>query len=228
MVTKNVFFNVLVSLLFFGGLFALAAKSYRAAIQKDTAIDNFAAKNDWQKFTGPKIDSSLILPDWIIGMYPEPDLIRAYELSADNVKGIFYIYEDLTNSQYAVNRPFTDPARRILMFQIPTKELEYADVISKDLKSRVQRSIRPYLQVEGNFNKDFDIFVLPHKQREALEILSPEVLALMLDYGRNLNVEIRKNHIVVFKDLVPNTEITKEMQAIFTYGLKLRNEIDRK
>lgn len=54
------------------------------------------------------------------------------------------------------------------------------------------------LQLEGDFNKHFTLYVPPEYEADALYIFTPDVMALLIDHGADCDIEVVGNQIFVY------------------------------
>lgn len=81
------------------------------------------------------------------------------------------------------------------------------------------------LQLEGNFNNYFDLYVPKGYERDALYFLTPELMALLIDHGAEFDVEIVDNHLFVYASKEFDLQYEQTVRSIFQLITVLGGEI---
>ncbi|MBP7992902.1 MAG: hypothetical protein KAZ30_04635 [Candidatus Magasanikbacteria bacterium] len=55
-------------------------------------------------------------------------------------------------------------------------------------------------ELEGDFYKYFKLYISNHEETEILEILTPEIMAFMIDEARHLSFEFTENQLYIYQD----------------------------
>lgn len=71
------------------------------------------------------------------------------------------------------------------------------------------------LQLEGDFNKYFDLYVPGGYQRDALYVITPELMALLIDLGAHYDIEIVDDRLYIYSDREFTLENQPTIEAIF-------------
>lgn len=79
--------------------------------------------------------------------------------------------------------------------------------------SSLKRSQR--LQLEGNFNQYFDLYVPHGYERDALYFLTPELMALLIDSGAKFDVELVDDKLFIYSSKPFKLEAQEAVQRIF-------------
>jgi hypothetical protein len=86
------------------------------------------------------------------------------------------------------------------------------------------------LQLEGNFNKYFDLYCPKEYERDALYIFTPDLMALLIDYGNKYDMEIIDNRLLIYGPTAFAFTQPKHLPFLFqildTVGPKLESQSD--
>jgi hypothetical protein len=74
------------------------------------------------------------------------------------------------------------------------------------------------LQLEGDFNDYFNLYVPNGEERDALEILTPDVMQVLVDGGRPYDIELLADFIVI---IASGTQYEKERLPVFLKFMSL-------
>lgn len=83
------------------------------------------------------------------------------------------------------------------------------------------------LELEGNFNKYFQLFVPSNYQVLALSILTPEVLQMLISDSKRYDIEIKYKHINIISRKKVGTDPKAKAKLVAT-ATKIVEEIDHK
>jgi hypothetical protein len=95
-------------------------------------------------------------------------------------------------------------------------------------RERVLYDASQKVQLEGNFNQYFDLYVPDGSQAGALTVFSPDVMARLIDHGRSFDLEINKSSAsFIIKDYAfTRKTIAELLQCAAAIGIEL-HELDR-
>lgn len=125
--------------------------------------------------------------------------------SGDNLIIGHYSY-DIRSSDDLDAKNYTTIHDEFAMFRLG-RQLPRLCVASNDVYRKNQSLVR--VQLEGNFNQRFYVYTTPGAERTAFEVLTPDVMASMLDNGSNYNIEITADRLYVIKE---NLRVTSGVQ----------------
>jgi hypothetical protein len=79
------------------------------------------------------------------------------------------------------------------------------------------------LNLEGDFDKFFDVFIPKGSEVDALSVLTPDIMALMVDMGRDFNLEINGHAVILSseEDYVRANKIDSMLAYMNSLGHKL-------
>ncbi len=104
----------------------------------------------------------------------------------------------------------------------------YLDTL-KGAGRRAQFVIDPSqsIQLEGNFNKTYRVFVPKKYQVLALSLLSPDVMATVEDYASGYDIELYGSHarVITNKRIMPSPQ---RQAAVLAIALQLMREVDER
>ncbi len=83
------------------------------------------------------------------------------------------------------------------------------------------------IQLEGNFNKTYRVFVPKKYQVLALSLLSPDVMATLEDFATGYDIELYGSHarVITNKRIMPNRQ---RQDAVLAIALQLMREVDER
>lgn len=81
------------------------------------------------------------------------------------------------------------------------------------------------LQLEGDFNKYFDLYVPAEYERDALYVFTPDVMAALVNSGAAYDMEIIDNSLMIYRSLRFNLASEQELGQIFSIVNTLAKEI---
>jgi hypothetical protein len=79
------------------------------------------------------------------------------------------------------------------------------------------------LQLEGDFNKYFQIFTEPHKEVEGRVVLTPDVMDLMINEGKKYTVETDATGVYVYA--ANDLRTIKDLPPLMTYAFKAYEQV---
>jgi hypothetical protein len=82
---------------------------------------------------------------------------------------------------------------------------------------------REKLQLEGDFNKYFQIFTEPHKEVEGRVVLTPDVMDLMINEGKKYTVETDATGVYVYA--ANDLRTIKDLPPLMTYAFKAYEQV---
>ena len=81
------------------------------------------------------------------------------------------------------------------------------------------------LKLEGDFSQYFTVYAPPHYQVDALQILTPDVMAKLRDFGTNFDFEIVDNYLYIYAPKYTLSDVDK-MRAMLTCLKEVADEFD--
>ena len=101
--------------------------------------------------------------------------------------------------------------------------------LGSNLPSSFQGSQR--LQLEGDFNSHFDVYVPVGYERDALYVFTPDVMQALVDQGSKFDMEITGNELYVFKtgtiDIAKQAELSPMISIVESISSELRDQAKR-
>ena len=198
--------------------------------RREKAMAEFAIQHGWTPVNDP---SSLYqyLPQYLQGLGQNGygfrgDFTRtinsfdmAYQANMNNIPSVFFQYtyteyyfdyDPATNQQRetAESHSFT-VVNASLSNMVPTILLLHHSFISK-LATIGQHTGLQSVSLEGDFNKIFDTYITPNGQDEALSLLSPETMELVVSAGRNASIQLAGQALVFSSEVEPLNPSTIE------------------
>lgn len=85
------------------------------------------------------------------------------------------------------------------------------------------------LSLEGDFDKYFTLYVPDNYQRDALYVLTPDVMAALIDAGQNYDVEIIDDQLFIYGpviDLTVRSNIEQVLNVVDKIGTELRDQTE--
>lgn len=104
---------------------------------------------------------------------------------------------DIRQSSELDTKDYRTVHNEFAMYRL-TKSLPRLCVASVDVYRKNESLVR--VQLEGNFNNRFYVYTVPGAERLAFEILTPDVMASMINNGGDYNIEIVGNRLYVIKE----------------------------
>lgn len=81
------------------------------------------------------------------------------------------------------------------------------------------------LELEGDFYRSFSIYANPAVYLLALKLLMPDVMQVLVDYGKKFDLELRGNRIIIFsKGYIDHKVVRPELLA---FAQKLMEQLDK-
>ncbi|HZM63943.1 MAG TPA: hypothetical protein VFB59_02310 [Candidatus Saccharimonadales bacterium] len=71
------------------------------------------------------------------------------------------------------------------------------------------------LTLEGNFNEYFELYVPNGYERDALYFITPELMALLIDFGANFDIEIIDDRLYIYKQHLFELQKQQTIEDIF-------------
>lgn len=81
------------------------------------------------------------------------------------------------------------------------------------------------LQLEGNFNNYFDLYVPEEYERDALYLFTPDVMAVLVDSGAAYDIEVIDNSLMIYRNLRFNLASEQELKQVFSIVNLIAGEI---
>jgi hypothetical protein len=85
---------------------------------------------------------------------------------------------------------------------------------------------RQKLQLEGDFNRYFDLYVPKEYERDALYFITPELMALLVDRGAKFDIEIVDNYLYIYSNEAFNLDDEAAVQTIFDLIPRIGSEVE--
>lgn len=85
---------------------------------------------------------------------------------------------------------------------------------------------RQKLQLEGDFNKYFDLYVPHGYERDALYFITPELMALLVDHGAKFDIELVDNYLYIYSDKPFDLDHATAIQSIFDLIPQIGGEVE--
>ncbi|MCL2451791.1 hypothetical protein FWD20_02870 [Candidatus Saccharibacteria bacterium] len=73
------------------------------------------------------------------------------------------------------------------------------------------------LKLEGDFSKHFDLLVPPGYQRDALQILTPDVMAALIDFGKEYDFELIGSELYIYQSGMFSKELFTSAEKLRTF-----------
>lgn len=92
------------------------------------------------------------------------------------------------------------------------------------IDSRKNGNLRQYLpgqlrlSLEGDFDRHFSVYVPDGYDRDALELLTPDVMAGLIDYGRAWDIEVVEDRMIVVSHRVRSSSDRAETTALLLFA----------
>lgn len=74
------------------------------------------------------------------------------------------------------------------------------------------------LSLEGNFNDYFTLYCPPGRERDALQIFTPDVMALLIDHGAAWDVEIVDDNLFVYSSRTLSSKRPRDIQRLLQFA----------
>lgn len=84
---------------------------------------------------------------------------------------------------------------------------------------------RQKLQLEGDFNKYFDLYVPAGYERDALYFITPELMQQLIDYGAKFDIEIIDNYLYIYSEKPFKLQKEETIRGLFTLIHLLGGEV---
>lgn len=96
------------------------------------------------------------------------------------------------------------------------------------LRNGSLRSVLPgteRMSLEGDFDRHFAVYAPTGYERDALELLTPDVMACLIDYGRYWDVEVVEDRLIVASSKVRGWSDRNEITALLRFSELFGDEI---
>lgn len=175
--------------------------SYYLKRKREEAMAAFALAQGWQALSNDGVTLSKFLPEALTGKGENPQYDMAYGFKIGQSDAVIFQYQYEIHTTDAQGRSETQIySFGVLTFSVgPTFTPLYIQ------KHTFLGGLGGYehqekLQVEGDFNKHFEVYTPQGKEVEALSLLTPDIMALMEDAGRDFSVQVIGQMVSVFGD----------------------------
>ncbi len=81
------------------------------------------------------------------------------------------------------------------------------------------------MSLEGDFDRHFAVYAPKGYERDALELLTPDVMACLIDYGRHWDVEVVEDRLIVASNKVRGWSDRNEITALLRFSELFGDEI---
>ncbi len=195
--------------------------------RRKQAMDAYALAHGWNKIDVNDSSIGAFVPQRIFGQGDRHSYAMGYQLNVNARPAYLFEYTnttDTTNSDGSTST--TSQHYTVLAFELAG--LTPIQIVKKSLFNKLEAIGKrtDSLQVEGDFNKHFDVLIPGHGQIVALTILTPDTMALIEDMGTNFNIQIQANLVIIFGD---DKYISADKIEILTaYAAKLEPELAQK
>jgi len=83
------------------------------------------------------------------------------------------------------------------------------------------------LQLEGDFNQHFDVYVPAGYERDALYVLTPDVMAMLIDLGGNYDMEVVDNEFYIYYPVHLKLDMPLMVERTITMVARVMDEFGR-
>lgn len=188
---------------------------------EDAFLEEFARANNYSFDKNDTVDETygtifrlngdLRISDVVTGTYKNSDLrLFLYQLTVDAGRSQ-YTYTDTV-----IELDLHGQLPHLLMMNRASKYRQLGIAGASGLKNSP-------LQLEGDFNKYFTLYAPKGNEMEALEIFSPDTMALMEDASKHFNVEFAGNRVYIYINGFVTT--TGALTSAFALAKKLIEKI---
>ena len=80
------------------------------------------------------------------------------------------------------------------------------------------------LQFEGDFNSTFDVFVPEGYERDALYIMTPDVMHVLVEYGAEFDIELVDNTLIMFKQQSADITDPSTLETLVNKAARIARE----
>lgn len=198
------------TMLVYAGVFALVIAVFMIAAyvkrRREQAMAIYAAGQGWQALAADGATLAGFLPQALAGRGDDHRFDMAYSLKIGDYPAAVFQY------QYDEHTESYDPATRmperqtqtfsfaVLTFTLPQTFLPLYVQRHTLLSGLGGYERQEKLQVEGDFNKHFEVYTPQGTEVEALAVLTPDLMALMEDAGQNFSLQLMGRNISIFGD----------------------------
>ncbi len=101
-------------------------------------------------------------------------------------------------------------------------------IMVDSLRNGTMRSLLPgaeRMSLEGDFDKHFAVYAPKGYERDALELLTPDVMACLIDYGRSWDIEMVEDRLIVASSKVRSWNDRDEITALLRFSELFGEEI---
>ena len=203
---------------------------YLVARQKKAMAD-FALKNGWQAINNDDSTLANYVPTYLLNN--SESLGHKYEMAySANVSGqniIFFKYDDSVRV-HEVNNP---SANEQIVSSIAAFEVQqsFNNLLILHHSRVANFGLHPDLQkfnLEGDFSNYFDVYAPQGSSIETLSLLTPDIMAFLIDQGKHAhwNIQIKEHVVSIEGDayLISPSKITD----LLNYAVALKQKLDAK
>ncbi len=107
---------------------------------------------------------------------------------------------------------------RFLRLQLSRRLPHLVTVARRNGSTRAMLPGSTQLSLEGDFDRHFTLYVPPGYERDALELFTPDVMACLIDHGKNWDIEIVEDQLIVVSSRVGARADRSEVTALLHFA----------
>lgn len=221
----------------FALIFGLAL--YLIARQKKV-MAQFAAKNGWQNINNDDNNLSNYVPKYIKNNVQSVGhkYQMAYRAHISNQEIVFFRYEDTINAFNGINNRLittTDNRSDLQVISYAIAAFEVQQNFGQLLILRHSRlsnfGLHPDLEkftLEGDFSEHFDVYAPHGSAAETLSVLTPDMMAFLIDHGQHSNINIQIDGYSVIIEGDAQLISPKKIFDLLNYATALKQKLAAK
>lgn len=211
----------------FAVIILVAALGLYRSYQRHKAMEAFAAARGWAALACNDLTLAGYVPQRLARFGDSHAYDLAYQIAVNARPAVVFGYTYTDHSTDAEgHRTSTSKNFAILAFQLPG--MPPLEVLRHSFFNKLT-SIGQHLdslKLEGDFNKDFDVFAPDNTQIASLSLLTPDTMVLMQDNGRSFSLQIQGDWVIIYGDYKYLAPKTIDLQI--GYAGKLEAELTQK
>jgi hypothetical protein len=196
--------NILIITAIVVGVIGIGVYAYISNRKRHEAMADLALKQGWTALATTPLALSQYLPHYLLNDGQNPRYDMAYQAVTNGSTQTFFqhqyttyneVYDQQTQTmrREAETHTFTIVNATLAKPQ-PSVMLLHHSLLSKLANFSDTRGMQR-VQLEGDFNKSFDTYMLPDQQVEALSLLTPDVMVLLMDGLKGASAEFNGTSI---------------------------------
>jgi len=196
----------------------LAIASYR----QKKALVAMAAKNGWQPLSPDDNTLSNYVPDYIKRRQTGHSYSQAYKAQVNSQDVVFFRYSYQMPS-YTINDEHAGDSWvscAIVAFEVPQTFHPLLVLYHSVFDSLGRHPGMPKLTLEGDFGKHFDTYAPTGSEVEALSLLTPDLMAFLIDNARSNQSMQVGGHLVILEGSAGAISPSK-IQGLLNYAATL-------